>query len=33
MVYRLSKIEIDVYIIGETPAGDLAGLSTKVVET
>jgi Nuclease A inhibitor-like protein len=32
-VYRLGKIEIDVYIIGETPTGDLAGLSTKVVET
>jgi Nuclease A inhibitor-like protein len=33
IVYRLGKIEIDVYIIGETPTGDLAGLSTKVVET
>ncbi|PAX59784.1 nuclease A inhibitor family protein [Brunnivagina elsteri] len=32
-VYRLGKIEIDVYIIGETPTGDLAGLSTKIVET
>jgi Nuclease A inhibitor-like protein len=32
-VYRLGKIEIDVYIIGETPTGDLAGLATKVIET
>ncbi len=32
-VYRLGKIEIDVYIVGETPTGDLAGLSTMVVET
>ncbi|WP_026736108.1 nuclease A inhibitor family protein [Fischerella sp. PCC 9605] len=33
IVYRLGRIEIDVYIIGETPSGALAGLSTKVVET
>lgn len=33
IVYRLGKIEIDVYIIGETPSGALAGLSTKVIET
>jgi hypothetical protein len=33
IVYRLGEIEIDVYIIGETPSGALAGLSTKVVET
>ncbi|OUL24022.1 nuclease [Nostoc sp. RF31YmG] len=33
IVYRLGKVEIDVYIIGETPNGSLAGLSTKVVET
>lgn len=32
-VYRLGKIEIDAYIVGETPTGNLAGLSTKVVET
>lgn len=32
-VYRIGKIEIDIYIIGETPLGDLAGLVTKVVET
>jgi hypothetical protein len=32
-VYRLGEIEIDVYIIGKTPTGDLAGISTKVVET
>ena len=32
-VYRLGTVEIDAYIIGKTPSGDLAGLSTKVVET
>jgi hypothetical protein len=32
-VYRLGTIDIDVYIVGKTPSGDYAGLSTKVVET
>ncbi len=32
-VYRLGERSIDVYIAGKTPEGDLAGLSTKVVET
>ncbi|RCJ32076.1 nuclease [Nostoc punctiforme NIES-2108] len=32
-VYRLSSKEIDVYVVGQTPAGNLAGISTKVVET
>jgi len=32
-VYRLSTIEIDVYIVGITPSGSLAGIATKVVET
>ena len=32
-VYRLGTVEIDVYIIGQTPSGELTGLSTKVVET
>lgn len=32
-VYCLGKIEIDVYVIGQTPSGDTIGLSTKVVET
>lgn len=32
-VYRIGTINIDVYILGKTPSGDLAGLSTKVVET
>ncbi|MBD2529365.1 nuclease A inhibitor family protein [Nostoc flagelliforme FACHB-838] len=32
-VYRIGTIDIDVYIIGKTPSGDLAGISTKVVET
>ncbi|BBD62992.1 nuclease inhibitor homolog (plasmid) [Nostoc sp. HK-01] len=32
-VYRVGHIEIDAYILGETPTGDLAGLSTKLIET
>ncbi|MEA5504044.1 nuclease A inhibitor family protein [Halotia wernerae UHCC 0503] len=32
-VYRIGKISIDVYIVGKTPSEDLAGISTKVVET
>ncbi|MBD2616583.1 nuclease A inhibitor family protein [Nostoc punctiforme FACHB-252] len=32
-VYRLGGIEIDAYIVGETPTRNLAGISTKVVET
>jgi hypothetical protein len=32
-VYRLGTVEIDAYVIGKTPSGDLAGLSTKLVET
>jgi hypothetical protein len=32
-IYRIGSKEIDVYIIGTTPNGDLAGISTKVVET
>ena len=32
-VYRVGEIELDIYIVGKTPEGSLAGLSTKVVET
>ena len=32
-VYRLGERSLDVYIVGKTPTGDYAGLSTKVVET
>ncbi|MDZ8185013.1 MAG: nuclease A inhibitor family protein [Nostoc sp. ChiSLP02] len=32
-VYRLGTVSIDVYIVGKTISGDLAGISTKVVET
>ena len=32
-VYRLGSIEIDVYIVGQTPTGYSAGLSTIAVET
>lgn len=32
-VYRVGSIEIDVYIVGQTPTGYSAGLSTRAVET
>jgi Nuclease A inhibitor-like protein len=32
-VYRVGETELDVYIVGMTSTGSLAGLSTKVVET
>lgn len=32
-VFKVGETEIDVYIVGKTKAGALAGLSTKVVET
>lgn len=32
-VYRVGKINIDAYIIGQTKDGDLAGVTTKLVET
>jgi hypothetical protein len=32
-VYRVGQIEMEVYIVGRTPEGAFAGLSTKVVET
>ncbi len=32
-VYRLGKVEVDIYIIGVTASGHLLGLSTKAVET
>ncbi|MCC5661715.1 nuclease A inhibitor family protein [Nostoc sp. XA010] len=32
-VYRIGTINLDIYIIGKTPSADLAGISTKVVET
>jgi len=32
-VFRLGRIEIDVYIVGRTPSGKWAGLSTKLTET
>lgn len=32
-VYRLGTININVYIVGKTLSRDLAGISTKVVET
>ena len=32
-VYRVGTTNIDVYIVGKTKEGDIAGLATKVVET
>jgi hypothetical protein len=32
-VYRVGTVNIDVYIVGKTPSGGLAGLSTKLIET
>ncbi|MEH1839561.1 MAG: nuclease A inhibitor family protein [Nostoc sp.] len=32
-VYRVGRINIDAYIIGQTKDGDLAGIVTKLVET
>lgn len=32
-VYRLGEISIDVYVVGKTSTGDLAGYSTRVIET
>jgi len=32
-VFKVGKVEADVYIVGRTESGDWAGLKTKVVET
>ena len=32
-VFRIGAVEIDVYIVGRLQSGELAGISTKVVET
>jgi hypothetical protein len=32
-VFRVGEIEIDIYIIGKTPDGDLVGLKTQSIET
>lgn len=32
-VYRLGEISIDVYVIGKTANGDLAGYTTRLIET
>ncbi|MBD2124595.1 nuclease A inhibitor family protein [Trichocoleus sp. FACHB-262] len=31
-VYRVGTINVDIYIVGKTASGDLAGLTTKLVE-
>jgi hypothetical protein len=32
-VFRLGEVEIEIYIIGKTPTGDIVGLKTRSVET
>ena len=32
-VYRVGDTEADVYVVGKTPTGNFAGVTTKVVET
>ncbi len=32
-VFRVGEVEIEVYIVGKTAAGDLVGLKTQAVET
>jgi Nuclease A inhibitor-like protein len=32
-VFRVGEVEIDIYIIGKTPGGDIIGLKTLSVET
>lgn len=32
-VYRIGKIEVHIYVVGQTPAGHLAGLKTTAIET
>jgi hypothetical protein len=32
-VYKVGETEADVYVVGKTTSGDLAGVTTKVVET
>jgi hypothetical protein len=32
-VYKVGDAEADVYVVGKTASGDLAGVTTKVVET
>ncbi len=32
-VYRLGEINLDIYVVGQTPDSHLAGITTKAVET
>lgn len=32
-VYRIGEVAIDIYILGKTATGDVAGLATKAIET
>jgi Nuclease A inhibitor-like protein len=32
-VFRIGSLEIDLYIVGKTPSGDIIGLQTTIVET
>lgn len=32
-VYRVGDVQVDVFITGKTPQGDIAGMHTKLIET
>jgi Nuclease A inhibitor-like protein len=32
-VFRIGEVEIEIYIIGKTPTGDIVGLKTRSIET
>ena len=32
-VFRLGEIDVDIYIVGKTPNGDIVGLKTRAIET
>ena len=32
-IYRLGKVEIDIYILGQADRGEIVGLKTKAIET
>ena len=32
-VFRVGKVDLEIYIVGKTPSGDWAGIKTKAVET
>ena len=32
-VFRLGEVDVDIYIVGKTPSGDIVGLKTRAIET